>query len=122
MIRSIDTLKHHFNLLQKKQEMVSTNISNLNTPDFESLRMIQSTSVESQLANRMGQPNRGKLVTMGNIPFSKQVSEVYRLPEVNLVDEMAEMIKISRDFEANQKVLHASDETLRRASSEIGKV
>ncbi|WP_028273845.1 flagellar hook-basal body protein [Atopococcus tabaci] len=41
---------------------------------------------------------------------------------VEMVDVMVDMMQISREFEANQKVLHASDETLQKATNEIGKV
>lgn len=41
---------------------------------------------------------------------------------VDMVDEMTQLIETARQFETNQKALHASDETLRRATNEIGKV
>src|SRR5690606_25348519 len=34
---------------------------------------------------------------------------------VDIVDELVRMIEISREFEANQKLLHAADETLNKA-------
>lgn len=40
----------------------------------------------------------------------------------SIADVMVEMIEIQREFEANQRVLHASDETLRKATNEIGSV
>lgn len=41
---------------------------------------------------------------------------------VSIVDEMVSMIEISREFEANQKLLHAANETLNKAVNEIGRV
>lgn len=51
MIRSMDTLQHNFSILQKKQEMVSTNIANVNTPGYEALKMVQSTDGQVALIN-----------------------------------------------------------------------
>lgn len=41
---------------------------------------------------------------------------------VDIVDIMVEMMQITREYEANQKVLHASNETLQQATNQIGKV
>ncbi|GEN50637.1 flagellar hook-basal body protein [Alkalibacterium pelagium] len=40
---------------------------------------------------------------------------------VSMVDVMSDMLQISREFEANQKVLQSADETLRRATQEVGR-
>lgn len=44
------------------------------------------------------------------------------MSNVSMVDEMVKMIEISREFESNQKALHAADETLSKAVNEIGRV
>jgi len=41
---------------------------------------------------------------------------------IDLGDVMVEMLQITREFEASQKVLQASNETLQKATSEVGKV
>lgn len=41
---------------------------------------------------------------------------------VDVIDQIVKMIEISREFEANQKVLHAADETLSKAVNEVGRV
>jgi len=41
---------------------------------------------------------------------------------VTIVDEIVKLIEISREFESNQKLLHAADETLNKAVNEIGRV
>lgn len=43
------------------------------------------------------------------------------MSNVNVIDEMVKMIEIAREFEANQKALHAADETLNKAVNEIGR-
>lgn len=122
MIRSMDTLQHNFSILQKKQEMVSTNIANVNTPGYEALKMVQSTDGQVALINHLGGPERNQQTGLGGLALQNQVDEVYTLDEVNMADEMVELMKIAREFESNQKALHASDETLRKASNELGRV
>lgn len=41
---------------------------------------------------------------------------------VDMADIMVEMMEISREYEANQKVLQAANETLQKATNQIGKV
>ncbi|MER2175158.1 MAG: flagellar hook-basal body complex protein [Carnobacterium sp.] len=41
---------------------------------------------------------------------------------VQTVDEITNLMQVSREFEANQKALSAADETLRKAVNEVGKV
>lgn len=41
---------------------------------------------------------------------------------VDMVDVMSDMMQITREFEANQKLLRSTDETLRRATQEVGRV
>lgn len=40
----------------------------------------------------------------------------------NIADVMVDVMQISREFEANQKILQAADQTLQKAVNEIGKV
>ena len=44
------------------------------------------------------------------------------MSNVSIADEMVKMIEISREFESNQKLLHAADETLSKAVNEVGRV
>lgn len=41
---------------------------------------------------------------------------------IEMADVMVDMLQISREFEATQKVLQASNETLQKATNEVGKV
>lgn len=41
---------------------------------------------------------------------------------IDIADIMVEMLQITREFEATQKVLQASNETLQKATNEVGKV
>lgn len=44
------------------------------------------------------------------------------MANVDVVDEVVKMIEIARQFESNQKILHAADETLSKAVNELGRV
>ena len=44
------------------------------------------------------------------------------MSNIIIADEMVKLITIAREFEANQKLLHTSDETLNKAVNEIGRV
>ena len=141
MIRSFNTLQQNFTNLQRKQEMVSSNLANINTPGYQAQRSVQSTEAERQMFNHLGGPNRDQEANIGGFTFSNYIDEVYVNQEpgtlkqdetnptqyiessnVNTADEMVELMKISREFESNQRALQATDETLRRATNEIGKV
>ncbi len=55
--------------------------------------------------------------------FSGEVQQGYlEMSNVNTVNEMVNMIAISRAYEANQKVLQSQDEMLGKAVSDVGKV
>lgn len=41
---------------------------------------------------------------------------------IDIADIMVEMMEISREYEANQKVLQTSNETLQKATNQVGKV
>lgn len=44
------------------------------------------------------------------------------MSNVETVDEIVKMIEIARQFESNQRLLHAADETLSKAVNELGRV
>lgn len=59
----------------------------------------------------------------GTIAARPTVQQGY-LEQANVVvaDEMVAMIQTSREFEANQKVLNSTNETLQKAVNELGKI
>lgn len=77
--------------------------------------------------------NYEDLISIGGTLFSSNI-DGYTLenPEVkkgflelsntSVVDEIVKLIEISREFESNQKLLHAADETLSKTVNEIGRV
>ncbi|MBP1042031.1 flagellar hook-basal body complex protein [Vagococcus sp. BWB3-3] len=85
-------------------------------PDFQLTRFNDSTDLTS----------RGQTVFIGvnGQPDNQTVvqSKYLESSNVDMVDEMTQLIETARQFETNQKALHASDETLRRAVNELGKV
>lgn len=78
-------------------------------------------------------PDYGNLTSAGNTIFTSdagdnkaitgEISQDYlEMSNVVIADELVRMIEISREFEANQKLLHTADETLNKAVNEIGRV
>lgn len=72
-----------------------------------------------------------QLVHMGNAIFTgagaftidgELQQGFLEMSNVNIADEMVKMIEVAREFEANQKLLHAADETLTKAVNDIGRV
>ncbi|MGL5686149.1 MAG: flagellar hook-basal body protein [Vagococcus fluvialis] len=234
MIRSMDTLQKSFNILQKKQENTSSNVSNVNTFGFKSQKIIQKTDKEKQMFNHLKGPQLNDKNEIGTFIFGNRIDEInknmtmgsmkqtnkqtdyailgdgffniqlangtigytknghfqvneqnqlvtqegylvlsdngqpidarqqnpnFRLTKFNdlnnltaigeslfsgvngeqdlnsrienhmlessnvdMVDEMTDLLQTAREFEINQKVLHTSDETLRKLTNEIGRV
>ena len=55
--------------------------------------------------------------------FEGEVQQGFlEMSNVNTVNEMINMISVSRAYEANQKVLQTQDEMLGRAVSDVGRV
>ncbi|CZR02453.1 flagella basal body rod protein [Trichococcus palustris] len=77
MIRSIDTLSHHFNVLQKKQENMSANIANVNTSGYKSQRFVQSTTESFDFSNYLDGPEANQKNAVGSLNFGDQIDEAY---------------------------------------------
>ena len=59
----------------------------------------------------------------GEIVGTPNISQGYlENSNISMADMMVDMMQLSREFEANQKILHASDDTLRKAVNELGKI
>ena len=63
-------------------------------------------------SNQAGQQVTGADIRQGYLEKSN----------VSVPDQMVEMIQTSRDFEANQKMLTTTNETLNQAVNDLGKV
>ncbi|WP_035051375.1 flagellar hook-basal body protein [Carnobacterium pleistocenium] len=61
----------------------------------------------------------GTTAQVGDIVVQQSYLET---SNVETVDEITNLMQVSRAFEANQKALSAADETLRKAVNEVGKV
>lgn len=68
---------------------------------------------------------RGDTIFIGQGEFAEGI-EIYQGylegSNVNIANEMVKMIQVAREFESNQKVLHAIDETLNKTVNELGRV
>ena len=58
----------------------------------------------------------------GQIIDGEVMQGFLEMSNVIMVDEMVKLIEISREFSANQKLVHTADETLNKAVNEIGRV
>lgn len=78
-------------------------------------------------------PNDGALESVGNAYYtsqnagtavaSPQLEQGYlEQSNVSTADEMVSMIQTSREFQANQKALSATDDTLKKAVNDLGKI
>jgi flagellar basal-body rod protein FlgG len=207
------------NILQKKQENTSANITNVNTPGYKFQDIVQSTMESQEMINYAGGKDANRRQVLGEFVYGNEIDEIYKnfeqgilqetgnpqdyaivgngfftiqmddgtiaytrngnfklndnnelvtmdgylvLDEISdfadyqnltsmgntlftsdeapfviegevkqgflessnvvIVDELVRMIEISREFEANQKLLHAADETLSKAVNEVGRV
>lgn len=77
MIRSLYTLNRNMNILQKKQENTSANMSNVNTTGYKFQNIIQSTIEEKTLMNYSDGADMDKRQDLGTIPFGNQIDGVY---------------------------------------------
>ena len=55
-------------------------------------------------------------------PSAKVFQGYLEASNVNVVDEMVEMISVTRAYETNQKIIQAMDETLDKAVNDVGRV
>lgn len=74
MIRAFDTLTNQFDILQKRQENISSNMANVQTPGFQSKQIFQQTLEEVDVFNYQngGRLNRRK--DIGSLVFSNELA------------------------------------------------
>lgn len=74
MIRSMDTLTKSFQLLQKRQENTSSNISNSQTSGYKSQRLFQKTLEEVEMHNYQGGPEVNRRNAIGGFTFGNELA------------------------------------------------
>ncbi|MDG0126101.1 flagellar basal body protein, partial [Salmonella enterica subsp. enterica] len=72
----MDTLQKSFNILQKKQENTSSNVSNVNTFGFKSQKIIQKTDKEKQMFNHLKGPQLNDKNEIGTFIFGNRIDEI----------------------------------------------
>lgn len=75
MIRSLYTVNRSMNVLQKKQENTSGNISNSNTPGYKFRNMMQSTLEPYEMVNYTSGKDRNKRQVLGEFIFGNRIDE-----------------------------------------------
>lgn len=78
MLRSTETINRNMNVLQKKLENTSANITNINTPGYKFQDIIQSTMEGRAMMNHTGGANLDERQDIGNFVFGNQIDLVYK--------------------------------------------
>ena len=78
MIRSLYTLNRSMNILQKKLENNSANISNVKTPGYKFQTILQSTLESEDMINYQGSNKLNRKQELGDFVFGNQIDSVYR--------------------------------------------
>lgn len=74
MIRAFDTLSRNFELLQKRQENISSNMANVQTPGFQSKQLFQQTLQEVAVHNYQAGPELNRRNDLGNLVMGNEIS------------------------------------------------
>lgn len=86
-------------------------------PQFLFLTEFENPGELASAGGTLFQGENGQAVGVG---FSIEQGYV-ESSNVDMADIMTDMLQISREFEANQRVLQSMDETLKRATQEVGR-
>lgn len=76
MIRSMYTVNRSMNVLQKRQENTSGNITNANTSGYKFKSMMQSTLEPFEMVNYSGGSQKDKKQVLGEYIFGNRVDEI----------------------------------------------
>lgn len=89
---------------------------------LETGRQLQLTS----FADPAGLTSQGDTLFSGNGGMMANDTAVFQsaveTANANTADVMIDLMQVSREYEANQKILQAADQTLQKAVNELGKV
>lgn len=75
MIRTMYTVNRNMNVLQKRQENTSGNISNANTPGYKFKSLMQSTLEPHEMINYAGGKDKDERQVLGDFIFGNQIDE-----------------------------------------------
>lgn len=78
MIRGLYTVNRSMNVLQKKLENSSANVSNVSTPGYKFQDIIQSTLESHEMINYQGSNQLNRLEEVGPFTFGNQIDGVYK--------------------------------------------
>lgn len=91
--------------------------TNAGEPQFLYLTQFDDPAELTSAGGTLFQGGNGNPVGVG---FQIQQGYV-ESSNVDMADVMTEMLQVSREFEANQRMLRSTDETLKRATQEVGR-
>lgn len=101
MIRTLDTINRNMNVLQKKLENTTANISNANTPGYKFQNIVQSTLESYEMVNYSGGISLDRRQELGDFTFGNQIDQVYRNFEqgfLNQTDRTTDFAIIGEGF------------------------
>ncbi|HHY81533.1 MAG TPA: flagellar basal-body rod protein FlgF [Clostridiales bacterium] len=105
------------------ENVTADNYGGIITQDGRYFSLGIVTFADAQLLHRLGDNlytiEDGEPMTGGAYTLRQGFIES---SNVNLLEEMVKMIEITRNFESNQKVVQAMDETLDKAVNEVGRL
>ncbi|MDR7869582.1 MAG: flagellar hook-basal body complex protein [Tissierellaceae bacterium] len=87
MLRSVETINRNMNILQKKLENTSANITNVNTPGYKFQNIIQSTLEGRAMMNYSGGANLDERQDIGHFVFGNQIDLVYKNFEQGILNK-----------------------------------
>ena len=73
MIKSFNTVNRSMNVLQKRQETISHNVANVNTPGFKYQDLLQRTRDSHELINYTAGPNQNMRRPLGQWIFGNEI-------------------------------------------------
>lgn len=101
MLRSTETINRNMNILQKRLENASANITNVNTPGYKFQNIVQSTMESHEMSNCSGGSNLEERQDIGSFVFGNQIDSVYKNFEqgtINKTDKTTDFGIIGNGF------------------------
>jgi flagellar basal-body rod protein FlgF len=77
MINSFNTVNRSMNVLLKKQETISHNVANVNTPGFKNQYILQRTRDSHELVNFTAGPNQNLRRPLGDWTFGNEIDSTH---------------------------------------------
>lgn len=81
MIRGIDILYQSVNLLEKRQENISSNIANVSTTGYQAKELFQATYKNAEMHNYQGEPDNNQRINYDGFTYGNYLAGSYLDPD-----------------------------------------